>query len=400
MGLAALHPQAPHDPPTRRPEDPRHGRRHHIPARRDQRARSARTHPAAPSAPRSRRRSPMVSPRRAPELPCTIGGERMGSGETIQVVQPHARHHVLGVTAQRHPRRRAAPPSRPPRRPRRLAATALRRARRDLPAGRRPARRPVAATRSTPRRCSASPRPCYQAEIDAACELIDFWRFNVALRPADPRRAADHRRRGVWNRIDHRPLEGFVYAITPFNFTAIAGNLPTAPALMGNTVVWKPAPTQQFAAHFTMRAARGGRPAARRDQHGHRRRASTVSEVALRRPGPRRHPLHRLDADVFQQLWRTVGDEHRALPDLPAARRRDRRQGLRRRAPVSADVDVLRTALIRGAFEYQGQKCSAASRAYVPRSLWERGCATTSSPTADGADDGRRHRLRRTSWAR
>ena len=128
------------------------------------------------------------------------------------------------------------------------------------------------ARRSTRHRCSASPRSAYQAEIDAACELIDFWRFNVALRPPDPRPSSRRRRPGVWNRIDHRPLEGFVYAITPFNFTAIAGNLPTAPALMGNIVVWKPSPTQQLAAHYLMRAAGGGRAAARRDQHGHRRR--------------------------------------------------------------------------------------------------------------------------------
>ena len=114
-------------------------------------------------------------------------------------------------------------------------------------------------------------KSAYQAEIDAACELIDFWRFNVGfaqeIMAQQPVSA-----RGVWNRSDYRPLDGFVYAITPFNFTAIAGNLPSAAALMGNTVVWKPSPTQTFAAYLTMQLHGGRRPAARRDQHGHRRR--------------------------------------------------------------------------------------------------------------------------------
>jgi 1-pyrroline-5-carboxylate dehydrogenase len=112
-------------------------------------------------------------------------------------------------------------------------------------------------------------KTCYQAEIDAACEPADFWRFDVAfarqILENQPNSSA-----GVWNRTDYRPLEGFVYAITPFNFTAIAGNLPTAPALMGNTVIWKPSPTQTLAAHYTMRAAGGRGPAARRDQPAHR----------------------------------------------------------------------------------------------------------------------------------
>ena len=106
-------------------------------------------------------------------------------------------------------------------------------------------------------------KTAYQAEIDTPCELIDFWRFNVALRPADPGSDQPISSPGVWNRVDYRPLEGFVYAITPFNFTAIAGNLPTAPALMGNTVVWKPSPTQAVRGVPDHAAARGGRPAGR-----------------------------------------------------------------------------------------------------------------------------------------
>ena len=149
-------------------------------------------------------------------------------------------------------------------------------------------------TPSTRRRCSASRRPSYQAEIDAACELIDFLRFNVALRPAGAGRAAAVVAPGVWNRIDHRPLEGFVLAITPFNFTAIAGNLPIAPALMGNTVVWKPSPTQQLAAHFTMRLleAAGLPPGVINMVTGD---GAAVSEVALAHPAAGRRPLHRLD---------------------------------------------------------------------------------------------------------
>ena len=174
-------------------------------------------------------------------------------------------------------------------------------------------------------------KTAYQAEIDAACELIDFWRFNVhfarQILAEQPESSP-----GVWNRVDHRPLEGFVYAITPFNFTAIAGNLPTAPALMGNTVVWKPAPTQQFAAHFLMRLleAAGLPPGVINMVTGD---GIAVSEVALAAPRPRRHPLHRLDAGLPAPVADGRG-EHRLLPRLPAHRRRDRRQGLRRRAPV------------------------------------------------------------------
>ena len=135
----------------------------------------------------------------------------------------------------------------------------------------------------------------------------------------------------MWNRFDHRPLEGFVYAITPFNFTAIAGNLPSAPALMGNTVVWKPAQTQQFAAHFTMRLFEeaGLPPGVINMVTGD---GIAVSEVAL--ADPDLAGIHFTGSTrVFQHLWRTVGENIAQLPDLPAPRRRDRRQGLRDRAP-------------------------------------------------------------------
>ena len=220
----------------------------------------------------------------------------------------------------------------------------------------------------------------YQAEIDAACELADFWRFNVhfarqILEDQPPANA-----RGVWNRVDHRPLEGFVYAITPFNFTSIAGNLPTCPALLGNTVVWKPSPTQQLAAHYTMRLLEAaGLPAGVINMvTGH---GAPISEVAL--TDPDLAGIHFTGSTAtFQLLWQTVGaniHRYRGYPRLVGE------TGGKDFivAHSSADVDALHTALIRGAFDYQGQKCSAASRAYVPRSIWESGLRDRLAATAE-----------------
>ena len=207
-----------------------------------------------------------------------------------------------------------------------------------------------------------------QAEIDAACELIDFWRFNVAF----ARRIFEDQpisSPGVWNRTDYRPLEGFVYAITPFNFTAIAGNLPTSAALMGNVVIWKPSPTQQFAAHFTMRLleAAGLPPGVINMLPGD---GLEVSDVALHHPALA--GIHFTGSTkTFQHLWQSVGaniDHYRAYPRLVGE------TGGKDFvvAHASASPDVVRTALVRGAFEYSGQKCSAASRAYIARSVWDR----------------------------
>jgi 1-pyrroline-5-carboxylate dehydrogenase len=313
------------------------------------------------------------------ELPMTIDGQqRMGGGDPIQVVQPHQHRHVLGVmhnasNADAQAAVTAAKQAGPAWH--RLsyedrAAIFLRAA--DLLAG--PWRDTINAATML-----GQSKTVVQAEIDAACELIDFLRFNVAfgrkLLAEQPNSAP-----GVWNRFDHRPLEGFVYAITPFNFTAIAGNLPAAPALMGVPVVWKPSPTQQLAAHFTMRLfeAAGLPPGVINMVTGD---GLAVSEVAL--VDPDLAGLHFTgSAQTFQLLWRTIGENitrYRNYPrivgetggkDFVIAHR-------------SADVDALHTALIRGAYEYQGQKCSAASRAYLPRSLWEGGLRDRLAATAE-----------------
>lgn len=206
----------------------------------------------------------------------------------------------------------------------------------------------------------------YQAEIDAACELIDFLRFNCAF-AAELQGRQPQSSPGVWNRLDHRPLEGFVLAMTPFNFTAIAGNLPTAPALMGNVVVWKPSEKQAFAAQLTMDLLRAaGLPDGVINLvHGD---GALVSDVAMAHPDFA--GLHYTGSTaVFRQLWRKTAaaiDSYKAYPRIVGE------TGGKDFvvAHPSADVPALAVALGRGAFEYQGQKCSAASRAYVPASLW------------------------------
>jgi 1-pyrroline-5-carboxylate dehydrogenase len=303
------------------------------------------------------------------ELTCTIGGDqKLGGGDEIDVVEPHRHSHVLGTmrnatTTDAGAAIAAAKEAAPGWRALSFddrAAVFLKAA--ELLAG--PWRQTLNAATML-----GQSKTVAQAEIDSACELIDFWRFNVFFGREIVEEQPMLNSPGVWNRTDHRPLEGFVYAITPFNFTAIAGNLPTAPALMGNTVVWKPSPTQQLAAHYTMRLLEqaGLPPGVINMLTGD---GLAVSEVAL------------ADADLagihftgstrtFQTLWRTVGQniaDYRSYPRIVGE------TGGKDfvMAHPSADVDVLRTALVRGAFEYQGQKCSAASRCYIPRSVWDR----------------------------
>jgi len=303
------------------------------------------------------------------ELTCTIGGDqKLGGGEEIDVVQPHARSHVLGTMrnatqddarAAIDAAREAAPGWRTLSYDDR-AAVFLKAA--ELLAG--PWRQTLNASTML-----GQSKTVAQAEIDSACELIDFWRFNVLFGHEILEDQPLVNSPGVWNRIDHRPLEGFVYAITPFNFTAIGGNLPTAPALMGNTVIWKPSPTQQLSAHFTMRLleAAGMPPGVINLLTGD---GIAVSDVAL--ADPDLAGIHFTGSPpTFQLLWRTVGENISGYRGYPRIVGETGGKDFVMAHP-SADVDVLRTALVRGAFEYQGQKCSAASRAYVPRSVWDR----------------------------
>src|SRR6185312_9780612 len=284
------------------------------------------------------------------ELPMTIGGrERMGAGAEFEVVQPHRHAAVLGRSA--HATRsdaedavRAAEDAAPGWRELSFddrAAVFLKAA--DLLAG--PWRQTLNASTMLGQSKSA-----YQAEIDAACELIDFWRFNVhfARRLLEEQPLSSP---GTWNRMEYRPLEGFVLAITPFNFTSIAGNLPTAPALLGNVVVWKPSPTQQLAAHATMRLleAAGLPPGVINLITGD---GQAVSAVAL--PHRDLGGIHFTGSTAtFQHLWRTVGENiagYRAYPRLVGE------TGGKDFviAHPSADPAVLATALVRGAYEYQG----------------------------------------------
>ncbi len=318
------------------------------------------------------------------DLPMTVdGASRMAAGDPIDVVEPHRRHTVLGVTrnateadvrAAVDAARRAGPMWRAlPFEER--AAIFLRAA--DLLAG--PYREIINAATML-----GQSKSVQQAEIDAACELIDFLRFNVAYGRqllADQPRSSD----GVWNRFDHRPLEGFVVAITPFNFTAIAANLPCAPALMGNTVIWKPSPTQQLSAHHTMRLleAAGLPPGVINMVTGD---GTAVSAVAL--ADPDFAGLHFTGSTAtFRALWRTIANNLEHYRSYPRIVGETGGKDFVIAHP-SADVDALHTALIRGAFEYQGQKCSAASRAYVPRSLWVGGLRDRLAATADALSYG------------
>ncbi len=299
------------------------------------------------------------------EIPCVIGGEDVRTGNLRPAVMPHRTQHVLadvhqGGAAEVGLAIEAAAEawhgwSRTPWEER--AAVFLRAA--ELLAG------PWRSTLNAATMLNQS-KTAHQAEIDAVCELADFWRFNVefAFRIYQEQPASSP---GVWNRMEYRPLEGFVFAVSPFNFTAIGGNLSTSPALMGNTVVWKPASAAALSAYYVLRLLQeaglpdgvinlvfGSGP--------------QVGDPAL--ASPDLAGIHFTGSTaVFQGMWRTVGqsiERYRNYPrivgetggkDFIVAHR-------------SADLDALVTAIVRGSFEYQGQKCSAASRIYAPSNLW------------------------------
>jgi 1-pyrroline-5-carboxylate dehydrogenase len=299
------------------------------------------------------------------EIPLVIGGKDVTTKETFEAVEPHRKSHVLAdvhsggpaeveqaIVAAREARHDWA---RLPWEER--AAVFLRAA--ELLAG------PWRATLNAATMLGQS-KTAHQAEIDAACELTDFFRFNVEFMTRIYREQPNSAP-GTWNRLEYRPLEGFVFAVTPFNFTAIAGNLPSAPALMGNTVVWKPASTAAFSAYFVMRLLQeAGLPGGVINLvYGP---GAKIGDAAL--ASPELAGIHFTGSTaVFNSMWKTVGSnvgEYRNYPRIVGE------TGGKDFivAHPSADVEALATAIVRGSFEYQGQKCSAASRVYAPSNLW------------------------------
>ncbi|OLC85674.1 MAG: 1-pyrroline-5-carboxylate dehydrogenase [Gemmatimonadetes bacterium] len=328
--------------------------------------------PVFPYAPGSRERGELkqalkdLSGRQI-EIPVVIGGKEIRTGKTVDAVMPHCHRHVLAKVHQAGPEEVAG------------AINAARDAWREWSSWSFADRAAVflkaadlLATRWRAMVNAATmlgqSKTAFQAEIDAACELIDFWRFNVhyaeRIHAEQPLSVAGS---GMWNAMDYRGLEGFVYAITPFNFTAIGGNLPTSPAMMGCTVVWKPAATASYSNYLVFRLLQeAGLP------------PGVINFV----PGPAAVISERLLADrhlggihftgsteVFQTLWKQVATNLTSYADYPRLVGETGGKDFIL-AHASADVDALATGIVRGAFEYQGQKCSAASRAYIPESLW------------------------------
>jgi 1-pyrroline-5-carboxylate dehydrogenase len=299
------------------------------------------------------------------EIPLVIGGEDVQTGDTFEAVMPHKRSHVLadvskGGAAEVDRAIAAAGDawedwSRTPWADR--AAVFLRAA--ELLAG--PWRQTLNAATML-----GQSKTAHQAEIDAACELIDFWRFNVQYmtRIYEEQPISSP---GVWNRLEYRPLEGFVFAVTPFNFTSIAGNLPTSAALMGNTVVWKPASTAAVSAHFLMKLFEdaGLPPGVINLVYGS---GAAVGDPAL--ASEHLAGIHFTGSTpVFQGMWQTVGENIARYRNYPRVVGETGGKDFIVAHP-SADAEALATAILRGSFEYQGQKCSAASRVFAPASLW------------------------------
>ncbi|MDX6514623.1 MAG: 1-pyrroline-5-carboxylate dehydrogenase [Gaiellaceae bacterium] len=299
------------------------------------------------------------------DVASVIGGERVETAESFAVVEPHAHARQLARVARAGPPEveraiaaaGAAHPDWSAASWEERATVFLRAA--DLLAGPWRARLNAATM-------LGQSKTAHQAEIDAACELIDFWRFNVefAQRIYDEQPLSPE---GVRNELDYRPLEGFVFAVTPFNFTAIAGNLPTSAALMGNTVVWKPASTAAYAAHFLMELLEeaGLPPGVINLVFGD---GATIGNAAL--ASPDLAGIHFTGSTpVFNGMWRTIAGGMERYRNYPRIVGETGGKDFILAHP-SADPDVLATAVIRGAFEYQGQKCSAASRLFIPASLW------------------------------
>jgi 1-pyrroline-5-carboxylate dehydrogenase len=300
------------------------------------------------------------------EVPMYIGSEQIHTNNKIKLSPPHDHQHILGYASEgdaSHVEKaiEAALAARP-------AWSALSWEQRasiflkaaDLLAG------PYRAKMNAATMLGQS-KNAYQAEIDSACELIDFLRFNVAFMEqvytGQPESV-----RGLWNRLEYRPLEGFVYALTPFNFTAIAGNLPSCVAMMGNVTIWKPAYTQIYSANVIMEVFReAGLP------------DGVINLIYVDGPAAGevifKHPdfagIHFTGSTkVFQTIWKTIGENIHLYKSYPRIVGETGGKDFVM-AHESADAKALATGLVRGAFEYQGQKCSAASRAYIPSNIWE-----------------------------
>jgi 1-pyrroline-5-carboxylate dehydrogenase len=299
------------------------------------------------------------------EIPLLINGREVRTGTLAQAVMPHDHGHVLADVHLAGPREvqlaidAAATAwqdwSRLPWEER--AAVLLRAA--ELLAG--PWRQTLNAATMLGQSKSA-----HQAEIDAACELIDFWRFNPAY-AAEIYSDQPTNSPGVWNRVEYRAQEGFVFAVTPYNFTSIAGNLPSAPALMGDVVLWKPASTAMLSAYYVMRLlqAAGLPDGVINLLYG---RGGSVGDPVL--ASPALASVHFTGSTaVFQGIWRTIGGNIERYAGYPRIVGETGGKDFIL-AHASAELDALVAGIIRGAFEYQGQKCSAASRLFVPASLW------------------------------
>jgi 1-pyrroline-5-carboxylate dehydrogenase len=298
-------------------------------------------------------------------IPLVIGGKDVHTDETFEAVMPHRKSHVLADVSKGGPEHvqqaieaaRAAHGewSRMPWHER--AAIFLRAS--ELLAG------PWRATLNAATMLNQS-KTAHQAEIDAVAEMIDFWRYNAdyipriySEQPYSPT--------GTWNRMEYRPLEGFVFAVSPFNFTCIGGNLSSSPALMGNTVVWKPASTAALSAHYLMRLMQeAGLPDGVINLvHGS---GATIGSAAL--GSPELAGIHFTGStEVFNGMWETVGRNAGSYRNYPRIVGETGGKDFILAHP-SADAEAVATAVVRGSFEYQGQKCSAASRLYVPSNLW------------------------------
>jgi 1-pyrroline-5-carboxylate dehydrogenase len=299
------------------------------------------------------------------EIPVVIGGKRIHTGDLAHAVMPHLHSHVLADWHKARPGDIDA------------AIASARSAQREWASWPWEARAAVflkaAELLATTHRATVNAatmlgqsKTVHQAEIDAACELIDFWRFNVGF-AEELYREQPLSDATAWNQLDYRPLEGFVYAVTPFNFTAIGGNLPTAPALMGNTAIWKPASTAMLSAWYVYQILEeaGLPPGVINFLPGD---AGMISDALL--DSPHLAGVHFTGStEVFNSMWKTIGGNMSRYRSYPRIVGETGGKDFVIAHP-SADAEALAVALVRGAFEFQGQKCSAASRAYIPRSLW------------------------------